>query len=52
MICDLGETRGVRKGGTTIDIIESGNIHVDIFRRLLTADLVVADPSSRNAAGN
>jgi tetratricopeptide (TPR) repeat protein len=37
------------EGGTTIDIIESGNIRVDMFRRLLTADLVVADLSIHNA---
>jgi hypothetical protein len=37
------------KGGTTIDIVESGNIRVDMFRRLLTADLVVADLSIHNA---
>lgn len=36
-------------GGTTIDIVESGNIRVDMFRRLLTADLVVADLSIHNA---
>jgi tetratricopeptide (TPR) repeat protein len=37
------------EGGTTIDIVESGNIRVDMFRRLLTADLVVADLSIHNA---
>ena len=37
------------EGGTTIDIIESGNIRVDMFRRLLTADIVVADLSIHNA---
>ncbi len=36
-------------GGTTIDIVESGNIRIDMFRRLLTADLVVADLSIHNA---
>src|SRR5260221_14499201 len=36
-------------GGTTIDIVQSGNIRVDMFRRLLTADLVVADLSIHNA---
>jgi hypothetical protein len=36
-------------GGTTIDIVEAGNIRVDMFRRLLTADLVVADLSIHNA---
>jgi tetratricopeptide (TPR) repeat protein len=37
------------EGRTTIDIVESGNIRVDMFRRLLTADLVVADLSIHNA---
>jgi tetratricopeptide (TPR) repeat protein len=37
------------EGGTTIDIVEAGNIRVDMFRRLLTADLVVADLSIHNA---
>ena len=36
-------------GRTTLDILESGNIRVDMFRRLLTADLVVADLSIHNA---
>ncbi|MET0625781.1 MAG: tetratricopeptide repeat-containing protein [Pyrinomonadaceae bacterium] len=37
------------EGGTTIDIVESGNIRTDMFRRLLKADLVVADLSIHNA---
>lgn len=37
------------EGGTTIDIVESGNIRTDMFRRLLTADLVVADLTIHNA---
>ena len=37
------------EGGTTIDILEAGNIREDMFRRLLTADLVVADISIHNA---
>jgi tetratricopeptide (TPR) repeat protein len=37
------------EGGTTIDIVKSGNIRIDMFRRLLTADLVVADLSIHNA---
>ena len=37
------------EGGTTIDIVEAGNIRVDMFRRLLTADLVVADLAIHNA---
>jgi tetratricopeptide (TPR) repeat protein len=37
------------EGGTTIDIVEAGNIRLDMFRRLLAADLVVADLSIHNA---
>ena len=37
------------EGGTTIDIVKSGNIRVDMFRLLLTADVVVADLSVHNA---
>lgn len=37
------------EGRETLDIFESGNIRFDMFRRLLTADLVVADLSIRNA---
>jgi cellulose biosynthesis protein BcsQ len=33
------------QGRETLDILESGNIRIDMFRRLLTADLVVADVS-------
>lgn len=36
-------------GRTTIDILKQGNIRVDMFQRLLTADLVVADLSIHNA---
>jgi hypothetical protein len=36
-------------GRETLDIVQSGNIRVDMFRRLLTADLVVADLSIHNA---
>src|SRR5215510_10149349 len=36
------------EGRETLDIFESGNIRFDMFRRLLTADLVVADLSVRN----
>lgn len=35
-------------GRETLDITESGNIRTDMFRRLLTADLAVADLSVRN----
>ena len=37
------------QGRETLDIFESGNIRPDMFRRLLTADLVVADLSVNNA---
>jgi hypothetical protein len=36
-------------GRTTLDILRAGNIRVDMFQRLLTADLVVADVSIHNA---
>ncbi|MEX5213407.1 MAG: hypothetical protein NW703_04515 [Nitrospiraceae bacterium] len=36
-------------GRTTLDILRQGNIRVDMFQRLLTADLVVADLSIHNA---
>ena len=36
-------------GRTTLDILGPGNIRVDMFQRLLTADLVVADLSIHNA---
>jgi tetratricopeptide (TPR) repeat protein len=37
------------EGRETLDIVKSGNIRTDMFRRLLTADLVVADLSVHNA---
>ena len=37
------------EGRETLDIVQSGNIRTDMFRRLLTADLVVADLSIHNA---
>ena len=37
------------EGRETLDIVKSGNIRVDMFRRLLTADLVIADLSIHNA---
>jgi hypothetical protein len=37
------------EGRETLDIVQSGNIRVDMFRRLLTADIVVADLSIHNA---
>jgi len=37
------------EGRETLDIVTSGNIRTDMFRRLLTADLVVADLSIHNA---
>ena len=36
-------------GRETLDIFESGNIRFDMFRRLLTADIVVSDLSISNA---
>src|SRR5262249_56903779 len=36
-------------GRTPIEIGEAGNMHLDMFQRLLTADLVVADLSIHNA---
>jgi hypothetical protein len=36
-------------GRDTIEIVKPGNIHADMFQRLLTADLVVADVSIHNA---
>jgi tetratricopeptide (TPR) repeat protein len=35
-------------GGTTSEIMEAGNIRIDMFRELLAADLVVADISTNN----
>jgi hypothetical protein len=37
------------KGGTTAPIVEQGNIREDMFSKLLTADLVIADISIHNA---
>lgn len=34
---------------TTLDILAAGNIRTDMFRKLLTADLVIADVSIHNA---
>jgi hypothetical protein len=36
-------------GRTTIEIMRAGNIREDMFHRLLTADLVIADLSIHNA---
>jgi tetratricopeptide (TPR) repeat protein len=36
-------------GRDTIEIVKQGNIHLDMFQRLLTADLVVADLTIHNA---
>jgi hypothetical protein len=36
------------EGGTTSEIIEAGNIRIDMFQQLLVADLVVADISTNN----
>ncbi len=37
------------EGGTTVPIVEQGNIREDMFRELVTADLVIADLSIHNA---
>jgi hypothetical protein len=37
------------QGRTTLEIAKAGNIRVDMFRRLVTADLVVVDLSIHNA---
>ena len=37
------------KGSTTTEIVEAGNIREDMFRLLVTADIVVADLSIHNA---
>jgi hypothetical protein len=37
------------EGGTTLRIVEQGNIREDMFRELVTADLVIADLSIHNA---
>src|SRR4029434_4656775 len=36
-------------GGTTLPFVEQGNIREDMFRELVTADLVIADLSIHNA---
>lgn len=48
LIAPALEKLGV-EGRTTIDILRQGNIRVDMFQRLLTADLVLADVSIHNA---
>jgi hypothetical protein len=37
------------ESGTTQEIVEQGNIREDMFRELVTADLVIADVSIHNA---
>src|SRR5262245_9325928 len=37
------------EGGTTMPIVEQGNIREDMFRELVAADLVIADLSIHNA---
>jgi len=37
------------RGDTTLELVEAGNIRVDMFRLLVTADVVVADVSIHNA---
>jgi hypothetical protein len=36
------------EGGTTAEIIEAGNIRIDMFQQLLIADLVIADITTNN----
>ena len=36
------------KGGTTQEVMEAGNIRIDMFQELLIADLVIADISTNN----
>ena len=36
------------EGGATVEIMEAGNIRIDMFQRLLVADLVIADISTNN----
>src|SRR5207253_5737682 len=36
-------------GRTTVEILRQGNIRLDMFQRLLTADLVIGDVSIHNA---
>lgn len=40
---------GIDGGGTTKVIVQAGNIHKDMFRELVMADIVVADVSLHNA---
>jgi tetratricopeptide (TPR) repeat protein len=42
------QERGI-SGGTTAEIAQAGNIRTDMFQKLLTADLVIADISIHNA---
>src|SRR5580765_3647634 len=37
------------EGGTTSEIVEQGNIREDMFRLLVTSDIVIADVSIHNA---
>lgn len=48
-LIDPALTRLGVTGRDTIEIVKPGNIHHDMFQRLLTADLVVADVSIHNA---
>jgi hypothetical protein len=42
-------TRENIQGRTTMEILQAGDIRVDMFRRLLTADVVIADLTIHNA---
>jgi hypothetical protein len=48
-LIDPALTRLGVTGRDTIEILKQGNIRIDMFQRLLTADLVVADLSIHNA---
>lgn len=49
-LAELSKTHDVQvSGGTTQEVIRQGNIRKDMFQRLVTADLVIADVSIDNA---
>ena len=48
-LIDPALTRLGVTGRTTMEIRRQGNIRLDMFQRLLTADLVIADISIHNA---
>jgi hypothetical protein len=49
-LAELAKTHDVQvSGGTTQEVIRQGNIRKDMFQRLVSADLVIADVSIDNA---